>query len=231
VNVLEVGRVLGLRRVICTSSYGAAASYGLDQSTTVPEDRYVMPVAEHDMSPPYGSTKIMSEEMTLVYRKYYGVDAAIIRPASVYGPGHPPVRDLRHPMAALVHAAFAGQVVKAPCGRDSTIDSTYVKDTALGYLRVLEKDELPHWLYNISSGRIFSTGDMADAVAKAFPDATIELGPGAWRGLDGEGQLVPPIRPASDITRAREDLGYEPQFADLEAAALDYADWLREQAY
>jgi nucleoside-diphosphate-sugar epimerase len=231
VNVLEVGRVLGLRRVICTSSYGAAASYGLDQSTTVAEDRYVMPVAEHDMQPPYGSTKIMSEEMTCVYRKYYDVDAAIIRPAMVYGPGYPPGRGLRHPMAALMHAAFEGRVVKAPCGRDSTIDSTYVKDTALGYLRLLEKADLPHWLYNISSGRIFSTGDMADAVAKAFPDATIELGPGGWRDIDGQGPPIAPIRPASDITRAREDLGYEPKFADLEVAAADYAGWLREQAY
>src|SRR6476659_8552018 len=31
-NVLEAGRILGLRRVICTRSSGAAASYGLDQT-------------------------------------------------------------------------------------------------------------------------------------------------------------------------------------------------------
>jgi nucleoside-diphosphate-sugar epimerase len=134
-------------------------------------------------------------------------------------------------MEALVHAAFEGRPVQAPCGRDTTIDSTYVKDMAQGYLRLLDKENLPNWLYNISSGRVFSTADMATAVAKAFPGASIELGPGGWRGLDGQGSPYAPIRPASDITRARQDLGYEPQFADLDAAAVDYAGWLREQAY
>src|SRR4029453_4813522 len=63
-NVLEAGRILGLRRVICTSSYGAAASYGLRQAPTIAEDQYVVPVSEHDMNPPYGSTKAMAEELT-----------------------------------------------------------------------------------------------------------------------------------------------------------------------
>ena len=132
-------------------------------------------------------------------------------------------------MAAMIHAAFDGRPVRAP-GRDTTIDSSYVKDTALGYLRLLDQDQLPNWLYNISAGQVFSIGDMADAVAKAFPEAEIELGPGEWRGLDGTGDPFTPIRPASDITRAREDLGYEPQF-DLGRAAADYAAWLREGVY
>jgi nucleoside-diphosphate-sugar epimerase len=230
-NVLEAGRILGLRRVICTSSYGAAASYGLDQTQTIAEDQYVVPVSEHDMNPPYGSTKAMGEELTCVYRRCYDVDAAIIRPAMVYGPGYPPGRGQRHPMEALVHAAAKGIPVKSPTGRDSVIDSTYVKDTALGYLRLLEADDLPNWLYNISSGRVFSTGDMIDAVQKAFPDASFDIGPGGWCGIDGQGPPYSPIRPASDIERARKDLGYEPQFADLEVAAADYAGWLRDQAY
>jgi nucleoside-diphosphate-sugar epimerase len=222
--------MLELRRVICTSSYGAAASHGKDQSTTVDEDEYVLPVSSRDMIPPYGATKLMNEELTYIYRHRYGVDAAIVRPAMVYGPGFPPDRITNHPMEALVHAAHRGQAVRASCGRDSTIDATYVKDIAVGFLRVLETAELPNWLYNISSGQVYSTGSMADAVAKAFPASSIELGPGEWRGLDGHGPPAAPIRPASDISRARRDLGYEPRF-HLEAAANDYARWLGEQAY
>jgi nucleoside-diphosphate-sugar epimerase len=40
-----------------------------------------------------------------------------------------------------------------------------------------------------------------------------------------------PVRPASDISRARKDLGYEPQFADLEKALTDYKAWEEERRY
>ena len=229
-NMLEAGRILGLRRVISTSSYGAAASFGKDQSKTVPEDEYVLPISSKDMIPPYGATKMMDEEMTYMYRHQYGVDAAIVRPAMVYGPGRPRDRAMGHPLEAIIFSAHEGTPVTAPSGRDSTIDSTYVKDTALGFEKVLRASELPNWLYNISAGTVYSIGRMADAVAAAYPDAPIEVGPGVWHGLDGKGAAVAPVRPASDITRARRDLGYEPQF-HVEEAAMDYARWLKEGAY
>ncbi len=38
-NVLEAGRILGLRRVICTSSFAAAGATGKDQSQADSRDR------------------------------------------------------------------------------------------------------------------------------------------------------------------------------------------------
>src|SRR5260370_37475362 len=61
-NVLEAGRILGLRRVICTSSFAAAGATGKAQSTLIPEPEYSLPVNARDGIAPYASTKLMCEE-------------------------------------------------------------------------------------------------------------------------------------------------------------------------
>ena len=55
--------------------------------------------------PPYASTKLMCEELTYMYRAEHGVDAAIIRPARVYGPGLPRGRSGGVPIQALFEKA------------------------------------------------------------------------------------------------------------------------------
>ncbi len=59
----------------------------------------------------------------------------------------------------------------------------------------------------------------------------IEVGPGEWRGISAIDPHTGPVRPASDISRARKDLGYEPQFADLDKALTDYKAWEEERRY
>ena len=230
-NMLEAGRILGLRRVISTSSYGAAASFGKDQSKTVPEDEYVLPISSKDMIPPYGATKMMDEEMTYMYRHQYGVDAAIVRPAMVYGPGRPRDRAMGHPLEAIIFSAHEGTPVTAPSGRDSTIDSTYVQGHSPGIREGATRLRAPqlavqhqrrHRLLNRPHGRCRCRG---------LPGCPDRGGPrGVGTASMEKGAAVAPVRPASDITRARRDLGYEPQF-HVEEAAMDYARWLKEGAY
>jgi nucleoside-diphosphate-sugar epimerase len=55
-NVLEAGRILGLRRVLCTSSFAAAGATGKDQSRLIPETEYSLPVNARDGIAPYAST-------------------------------------------------------------------------------------------------------------------------------------------------------------------------------
>lgn len=228
VNLLEAGRLIGLRRVVCTSSFSAAGAAGKDQSRLIPETEYSLPMT--DGVPPYPATKLMCEEMTYVYRHEYGVDAAIIRPARVYGPGRAPARAGGIPIEVLLDKAFAGESVSVPRGRDTKIDLTYVKDEVRGFLLALRAPNLPNWLYNISAGRVYSIGEIADAINRSFPKVSVKVGPGEWRGLTGEGPGET-VRPASDISRARKDLGYKPQFADLDKAIPDYKKWVEAQEY
>ena len=202
-NVLEAGRILGLRRVICTSSFAAAGATGKDQSRLIPETEYSLPVNAGDGIAPYASTKLMCEELTYMYRADHGVDAAIIRPARVYGPGLPRGRSAGIPIQALFEKAIAGEPVSVAQGGDTRIDLTYVKDEVRGFVLAYRAAKLPNWLYNISAGRLYSMSEIAAAMRRVFPKVSIEVGPGEWRGITASDPHTGPVRPASDISRAR----------------------------
>ncbi len=231
INVLEAARIMDLRRVVCTSSFAASGSTGKDPSRLIPEDEYALPVNAKDGIAPYASTKLMCEELTNMYRYQHGVDGVILRPARVYGPGRAPGRSAGIPMEALFELAVAGNPVDIPQGRDSQIDLTYVKDEVSGYLLALRAKELPNWLYNISAGRVYGIGEIADAINRAFPQVKINVGPGPWLGVAASDPHTGPLRPASDISRAQRDLGYEPKFADLDKAIPDYRAWVENKRY
>ena len=79
---------------------------------------------------------------------------------------------------------------------------------------------LSHRTYNIASGRVLTNREVAAAVKKLVPDARIELPEG--RSPAGPGHPA-----CLDITRLREDTGYQPAY-DTERAVADYLAWLRE---
>ena len=75
-------------------------------------------------------------------------------------------------------------------------------------------------MYNVGQGRAFSLHDMAQAIRSRYPAARIDIGAGfdfmnvgfcAYNVLD--------------ISKAREQLGYVPEF-DLPAMVEDYANTL-----
>ena len=65
----------------------------------------------------------------------------------------------------------------------------------------------------------YTLNDFADAIRAVIPGAQIEVGP----GLDPRG-MGPLAYYALDITRARRELGYEPQYPP-EAAIRDWLEW------
>jgi basic membrane lipoprotein Med (substrate-binding protein (PBP1-ABC) superfamily) len=71
----------------------------------------------------------------------------------------------------------------------------------------------------ISSGRATTNQDVVNAVKRVFPDFEVELPGGHMPGL-------PETLWYFDITRVREDTGFEPAFS-LEAGIADYISWLQ----
>ena len=96
-------------------------------------------------------------------------------------------------------------------------DFCYVKDCAEGIALITSAGSLPNRVYNVGAG----------------PRVQIQ---GSRRGSQGDHrQRRPPPegRPRAnrnnaygDITRARQDVGYEPQFP-IDKAIEDYVGWLR----
>jgi nucleoside-diphosphate-sugar epimerase len=228
-NLLEAARILDLRRVIVLSSSGVMGA---------PDD-LVTPRREEDIVLPatgiYPVSKLTAELLTHTYRQLYGVDAAAVRPRTVYGPGIPR-NDHPVPVGVVVEAACRGEDVIYPSGSDTQFDLTYVKDEANGIVRALKHDgPLPHYVYNISYGQNVKMAVVLDAVRELFPNLKVSVGPGLWPGVLASGTQTDLTyrssqRPPQDITKARTDFGFEPVWP-VARAIPDYVRWVQEGIY
>ncbi|MDP2619995.1 MAG: NAD-dependent epimerase/dehydratase family protein [Hyphomicrobiales bacterium] len=219
VSMLEAAQRTGVTRFVYASS---RAVYG-ETPHGVGEPGYQPLGEEHPKHPikAYDVCKLTGEHMGQVYRNAFGLEFAALRFAGIYGPG----KQARHGKfslrSRLVEDPFAGKPVRIPGGGDQLDDMIYVDDAAEGIVLATLADRLPHAAYNIASGRGQTLQDFAAAVRAAIPGADIEIGPGSNPlGSDVHYYAI------YDITRAREDLGFEPRF-DLTAGIRDYVKKLQ----
>jgi UDP-glucose 4-epimerase len=143
---------------------------------------------------------------------------------SPWGPGGNPYSSFMA-LPQLVHAAARGtapdfSALRSPAYGGDGLDVCYVKDCARAIALLQLAPRLNHRTYNVASGRVVTNREVAAAVKELAPDALIELPEG--RSPAGSGQP-----PCLDITRLREDTGYQPAY-DTGRAAADYLAWLRE---
>ena len=117
INVLEVARAKGIKRVVYTSS---KAVYGEINGAEGPPN--YKPLREDYRKIPadlYGSMKVGCEELGRYYRETYGIEFIALRFVSIYGPG----KEARHgPLSfygQLIEKAREGAKWVIPAGRRS----------------------------------------------------------------------------------------------------------------
>jgi len=217
-NVLEAARTFGLRRVSLGSSvavYGGLPSGPFSEDTTLPVS-----------SPTQVSAFKKGMEM---HAHYYAaqakLDVVALRIGSVYGPRY---YSMHNPISRLCHAAAHDaepDFRDRPDGKifaDDQADWTYVGDVARGIQMIHTAERLPHRVYNVASGRASSNADALAAVRKAAPAARGDvLKPGRTPGNA--------LNPATDLSRIKADVGYEPAHT-LETGIAAYIEWLRSNA-
>ena len=211
---VEAARLTGVRRYLFASTQGVY-DYSLAHGP-IPEDH---PFSQIDNF--YRSSKVACERLLRTFAAVYHLEFAILRFAQIYGRGHYAAGDLAGPvMHAVLSDALAGRPVRIDPGVLSDNDYVYAKDIGQGAALACEKP-LRNTIYNIGSGAVGTPAAVADAIRKAVPGASVEIlskpvvGP-FWT------HEVP-----LDISRAREDLGYQPQF-DLAKGIGDFAGELRQ---
>ena len=214
VNILEVARAKGIKRVVFTSSkavYGEiSGEEGPPTFKPVREDHPKHPV---DL---YGSIKVCCEEVGRYYREAYGIEFIALRFVSIYGPG----KEARHgPLSfygQLIEKAREGGKWVIPQGGDQQNDAVYVGDVARSVYLALKAEKPGEWVFNIGTGKAWTPRDFLNAAAKMFPDHQIDLGPGPSKlGRSKQSYCV------FDISAAKKHLGYEPAY-DVEAGVRDY---------
>ncbi|MGW7750261.1 NAD-dependent epimerase/dehydratase family protein [Streptomyces violaceusniger] len=147
-----------------------------------------------------------------------GVDIVDYRISGTWGPlGH---TEPFFAAPALIQAAARGTApdlshLMGPAFAEDGIDLNYVPDTGRALALLQLADKLNHRTYNVGSGRATTNAQLIEAIKKVAPDAQVDLPTG------GD---TPPM--VLDISRLREDTGYQAEY-DTARAAGDYIAWLR----
>ena len=215
VNVFEAARLEKMSRVIFPSSgtvYLGSLGEGLDKiDESIP------------MNPPsvYAAAKASCEFMGRAYAKRYGFEFICLRyTGGLYGPSPAALKATREiAIQQMIRAAVKGEGAKInwPYGPSEIL---YGKDAAKGTVLAVLKDKFKDTLFHIGNGVMVGGDDIVAAIRKAFPGSRIELAKG------DNPMPYPQSRLSSDFSRAKEQLGYEPEFPITRAVA-DYAATLK----
>ena len=216
VNVFEAARLEKIARVVFPSSgtvYLGSLGEGLkkiDESIAV--------------NPPsvYAATKASCEFMGRAYAKRYGFEFICLRyTGGLYGPSPAGLKATREiAIQQMIRAAVKGEPAKIswPYGPAEIL---YGKDAAKGTVLAVLKEKFKETLFHIGNGDTLSGDDIVAAVHRVFPGSAITL-------LKGSNPMpYPESRLASDFTRAKEELGYVPEYS-IEKAVQDYGATLKK---
>lgn len=142
----------------------------------------------------YGTLKLLSEQIVKQYHNNY----TIVRPSAVYGYG-----DNKRRVTQL----FLNKIKKDESivlqGADNLFDFTHVDDVAQG-LQLICNSDPKNQTYNISKGIARSLRYLTDLLYEKLnkkPNYTVEPIPVNY-----------PIRGALDISKAQDELKYDPKF-------------------
>jgi nucleoside-diphosphate-sugar epimerase len=208
VNILETARLMDLAQVVFMSS---TAVYGYtEEGKVIDEECPQRPVTI------YGATKLLCEHYGLNYNKEYDLGFIAFRFPIVYGPWQS--RRGFSSFKEIIEKPVLGEPAKVAIGGDQKYEGVYVKDVARAIVSACFARKPKHRVFNIGTGEMHTLRELAAIVKRNVPDAVFDIGPGF--------DVAEPVRGPLNITKAKEDLGYEPQF-NLEEGVKDYISVVR----
>lgn len=183
----------------------------------------------------YGASKLLAEEYLM---KVSELPLLIIRPTAVYGP--------REKDIFILFKSISRGLEPHIGSFKQQLSFIYVKDLAKVIIQALQSD-VTGKQYNISDGNVYDRYVLAQLTKKAMNKKTLKfhLPIGIVAGMAGlmeliyKNSLVTPtlnkekmaeltaVNWACSITRAKQDLGFDPQF-DLEKGLLATVKWYKE---
>ena len=205
VNVLEAARLTGVRKLTIASS---SSVYGVNAKVPFSEtDPIFNPIS------PYAASKLACEALGHVYHHVYGLDVAMLRFFTVYGPRQRP--DLAiHKFARLISA---GKPIPVFGDGSTRRDYTYVNDTVDGVL-ACTRQEFGFEIFNLGESQTVTLSYLIELLEKAL---------GKRAMIDRQ-----PVQPGdvpvtyADISKAKARLSYHPS-VKIEVGIELFVDWFR----
>lgn len=217
-NVFEACQISGVERVVHVSTFGV---YDWENIRRGPVKEN-FPLGGHTF---YHATKIANELLLDAYARYYGFEAVVIRPASVYGPGHYRGGSTGGMnMSDLVRACLGNGPITIHEKRIGQNDFVYAKDVGRGIALACTAAKAAGKAFNIGTGEVYGSADFRRVLARIYPRREIKL----IRAQAGEREGFERVR--LDLSQSRTILGYTPRYP-LEKGLKDYIERSRELGF
>jgi len=207
VNLLEAARATGVKKVTIASS---SSVYGVNATVPFSENDPIFSTIS-----PYAASKLACEALGHVYHHVYGMDIAMLRFFTVYGPRQRP--DLAiHKFAQLI---TRGKPIPVFGDGSTARDYTYVSDTVAGVIACTQR-EFGFDIFNLGESQTVKLAYLIELLENALgKKAVIDRQP----PQPGDVPIT-----FANITKAREKLGYDPK-VKIEEGIPKFVDWFRTQ--
>jgi len=217
VSTFEAARLQKIGRVIFLSS---VAAYGIKQYEPIAETHPTYSIETGSPSGPHGSVKVAAEVLGMTYFSAYDVNFIGLRIVAAFGVG------MRLPLhiRPMVESAVNNLTCIFDKG-EMQREYMYIDDTVQGILKALDVDSnlVSQRIFNIGSGIITSTQELARVVQSVIPGADIQVGVGMSE-LEASNFRM---RGRLDVTASNTQLGFSPKY-DLKSGIAAYAQDLRK---
>lgn len=210
-NVAEAVRLAGVKRLVHVSTMGVFDTRR-QTNASIPED------FPRGANRGYGNYKAAKEMILEAYAHEYKFELMILRPANVYGFGHFFAGSSGGmKMQALLEAGMDGKSATISSSETMANEYVYWKDIGAA-VDIATRIAMPKdYIFNTGNGYVTPFEDVVAAVRRLCPGVSLDVEKGA-----------PPKSKAHamDITRAREQLGWQPRYS-IDEGFADYLDEMK----
>ncbi len=198
-NILQAVRELGVEKVVQTSTsevYGTARYVPIDEAHPLQGQS------------PYSATKIGADQLAMSFYNSFQTPVAIIRPFNTYGPR----QSARAVIPTIISQIASGKKQIKLGALAPTRDFNYVADTVRGFEAVLKSEKAIGEVINIGSNYEITIGEAAALIAEVMGEK-VDFITDEERFRPEKSEVE---RLWADNRKAKELLGWEPQFAGKE---------------
>ncbi len=213
-NVVQAARDLGVSRVVCTST---SEVYGTAKFVPITEDHPLQPQS------PYSASKIGADSIALSFYSSFETPISILRPFNTYGPR----QSCRAVIPTIIGQIASGKRNIKLGALYPTRDFSFVRDTASGFIKAMNCDELVGETVNIGSNYEISIGDLASLIADVMGvEITIEAEDQRMRPKKSEVERL-----LADTSKAQKIMGWNPKYGGedgLRCGLEIVAEWFQD---
>ncbi|HLP77199.1 MAG TPA: SDR family NAD(P)-dependent oxidoreductase [Candidatus Paceibacterota bacterium] len=207
VNLLEAARLHGVKKLTLASS---SSVYGVNSKVPFAESDPIFSAIS-----PYAASKLACEALGHAYHHNYGMDIAMLRFFTVYGPRQRPDLAIRK-FTKLIHD---GKPIPVYGDGSAARDHTFISDIVDGVIACTER-EFGFDVFNLGESQTVTLSRLIELIENALGKKAV---------IDRQ-----PLQPGdvpitfADISKARTRLGYQPR-VKVDQGIPRFVEWFKKQ--